>query len=195
MLGSWFYRKVRNCLGKMLFLLTILVVLSAVVSIAVWLKVQKNRQTLSTNNPKELEPPKFRSLFEPDKAEIRALEREEKAKETAKKQAEVIQLLEEKSEKVREFQTIWRVLPDKKNTIELIKIASQSESGEIYSTVATEILECWKEGKLVDLSAENLADILESHFWLLPNEQRTSGIKFGLHQELAGLRPKFSETK
>ncbi len=179
----------------MLFLLTILVVLAAVVSIAVLLNFKKNRQTLSPNNPKELEMPKFRSLFEPDEAEIRAFELEEKAKETAKKLEEFNQQLAEKSGKVREFQTVWQDLPNKKNTIELIQIASQSESGEIYSAVATEILEFWKEGKIVDLSAHDLADILESHFWLLPSEQRTSGVKFGLHQELAGLRRKFSEKK
>ncbi len=179
----------------MLFLLTILVVLTAGVSIAVWLKVQKSRQTLSTNYPKELEIPKFRSLFEPDEAEIRAFEREEKAKELAQKLEDFNRQLAKKSESVREFQKVWRALPNRKNTVELIKLASQSESGEIYLRVANEISEFWKEGKIIDLSAHDLAEILESHFWLIPNKQRTSGVKFGLHQELASLRSKFSEKK
>ncbi|CAN5536339.1 hypothetical protein BH10ACI1_BH10ACI1_14910 [soil metagenome] len=172
----------------MLFLLTILVVLSAVVSIAVLLKVQQNRRTLSTNNPKKLEPPIYRSLFEPSEAEIRAFEVEEKAKETAKKSEELSQILAGKSKKVCEFQKIWRTLPNKKNTIGFIQIASQSENGEIYSAVAGEILEYWKDAKIVDLTAHELAKMLDSHFWLLSNEQRTSGVKYWLNHEIAGLR-------
>ena len=179
----------------MLFLLTILVVITAVVSIAVLLKVQKNRQSLSTNNPKELELPKFRSLFEPDEAEIRAFEKAEKAKADEENRQELNRISAEKAKKVSEFQTIWCELPNKKNTVELLFLASQSGRGEIYSRAANEIVEFWKEGKIIDLSAHDLAEILESHFWLLPSEQRTSGVKFGLHQELAGLRRKFVETK
>lgn len=177
----------------MLFILTILVVLTAVVSIAVLLKVQKSRQILSSNNPKELEMPKFRSLFEPDEAEIRAFEREEKAKLEAEKREETNRILEEKAETTREFQMVWHDLPNRKNTVELLFLASQSESGKIYSDTANEILEFWKSGKIMDFSANDLAEILESQFWLLPSEQRTSGVRFGLHQEIAGLRREFQE--
>lgn len=176
----------------MLFLLTILVVATAVVSIAVLLKAQKNRHTLSSNNLKEIEPPIYRSLFEPSEAEINAFEREEKAKADAEKREDLERSLAKKAEKVREFQIIWQTLPNKKNTVELLYLASQSESGEVYSTTANEIVEFWKAGKTDDLSAHDLAEILESQFWLLPIEQRTSGVRFGLYQEIAGLRRKFS---
>lgn len=179
----------------MLFLLTILIVAAVVASIAVLLKTQKNRQTLTSNNPKEFELPEYRSLFEPDEAEIRAFEQAEKAKAEAEKREEAKRILAEKAEKVREFQAVWQDLPNKKNTVELLYLASQSENGEVYLTAATEILEFWKEEKIVGFSAHDLADILESQFWLLPSEQRTSGVRFWLNQEIAGLRRKFSETK
>ena len=70
----------------MLILFTILVVLSAVITISVLLKTQTNRKTLSSDNQREIEPPQFRSLFEPGEEEIRALEREEKARIKAQKE-------------------------------------------------------------------------------------------------------------
>lgn len=172
----------------MLFLLTILVGLSAVVSIAVLLSFKKKRNNLSTNYPNELEPPQFRSLFEPDEAEIRAFKKAEKAKIEAEKRLELQRILAEKAEKVDEFQKIWQNAPTRKNTSELLFIASQSENSEIYSETADEVLKFWKAGKLVELSANDLAEILESHFWLISSEKRTSGVKFGLYQELADLR-------
>jgi hypothetical protein len=91
--------------------------------------------------------------------------------------------------------TIWRGLPSRKNTLELLYIASQSENGNVYSDVTKSVLESWHNGKIVDLSAEDLAQMLESHFWLLPSEQRTSGFSFGLNQEIASLRQKSLENK
>ena len=179
----------------MLFLLTILFVATAVVSIAVLLKVQKNRQPLSSNNPKEIKTPIYRSIFEPDEAEISTFKREEKAQLNAENLAESKRLLAEKAEKVRDSKIVWQSLPNRKNTVALLYLASQSESGEVYAATANEISEVWKAGKITDLSANDLAEILESQFWLLPIEQRTSGVRFGLHQEIAGLRLKFSETK
>lgn len=176
----------------MLFLLTILVIATAVVSIAVWLK---NRKTLSPNNQKQLENPVYRSLFEPDEAEIRAFKLEEKAKIEAELRQKKQKHLAEKAEKVNVFLKTWQNTPNRQNTSELLYIASQSESGEIYAKTAAEVLKFWKEGKLVCFSADNLAEILESHFWLISSEQRTSGVKFGLYQELADLRRKSSKTK
>jgi hypothetical protein len=172
----------------MLILFTILVVLSAVITISVLLKTQTNRKTLSSENPREIEPPHFRSLFEPDAEEIRALELEEKAKVAAQKNEETRQISAQKQEKVRQFQQIWLSAPDKKNTIELIYLAARSESGKIFSEISESVVKLWQEKKIEDFSGDDLAQILESHFWLLPNEERTSGVSFWLKQEIAGLR-------
>jgi hypothetical protein len=172
----------------MLILFTILVVLSAVITVSVWLSNQKDRKTLSSDNPKEIEPPQFRSLFEPNEEEIRALEREEKARIAAQKDEKAKRVSAQKQEKVRKFQEIWASAPDKKNTIELIYLASESESGKIFSEIAENVVKLWQAKKIEDFSGDDLAQILESHFWLLPNEERTSGVSFWLKQEIAGLR-------
>jgi hypothetical protein len=171
----------------MLILFTILVVLSAIITISVLRKTQTNRKTLSSENPREIEP-HFRSLFEPDAEEIRAIELEEKAKAAARENEETRQIAAQKEEKVRQFQQIWLSAPDKKNTIELIYLAAQSESGKIFSEIAESVVKLWQEKKIEDFSGDDLAQILESHFWLLPMEERTSGVSFWLKQEIAGLR-------
>ncbi len=142
-----------------------------------------------------LNPKNFRGLFQPTVEDIRAFEKAEKEADNAKT-AETKRLeSEEKISKVAKFMQIWRDLPSRKNTLELLYIASQSENGTVYSDVAKSVLESWHKGKINDLSAEDLAQMLESHFWLLPSEQRTSGMSFGLNQEIASLRRKSLENK
>jgi hypothetical protein len=173
---------------KMLILFTILVVLSAVVSISVLLKTQKDRKSLSTENLRQLEMPPFRGLFEPDEAEIHHAEREEKKRIEAEKAEESVRITVQKAEKAREFREFWEMAPNKRNTIQLLNLAAQTESGKFFSETAENVIAHWRAKKIEDLSAEHLAQILESHFWLLPNEERTSGVSFWLKQEIAGLR-------
>ena len=172
----------------MLILLTILVVLSAVITISVVLKTQKDRITLFSENPNEIEPPHFRSLFEPGEEEIRALEREEKAKIDAQKVEETQRAAAQKADKVREFREFWEIAPNRRNTAQLLYLAAQTESGKIFSETAESVIQHWQANKIEGFKAEQLAQILESHFWLLPNEERTSGLSFWLKQEIAGLR-------
>ena len=173
----------------MLILFTILVVLSAVITISVLLlKTQKDRKTLFSENPREIEPPNPRSLFEPDAEEIRASEREEKARIEAQKTEEIRRLAAQKAEKAREFREFWELAPNRRNTVQLLHLAAQTESGKIFSETAENVIQHFQAKKIEDLKAEQLAQILESHFWLLPNEERTSGVAFWLKQEIAGLR-------
>ncbi|MET0753303.1 MAG: hypothetical protein ABWZ66_08010 [Pyrinomonadaceae bacterium] len=172
----------------MLILLTILVVISAVITISVILKTRKDRNFLTSEFPKQVESMQFRGLFEPDEAEIRALEREEKARIEAEKAEELRRVFAQKAEKLREFQEFWEMSPNRRNTVQLISLAAQTESGNLFSETAETAIEHWKANKIEDLSATNLAQILESHFWLLPNEERTSGVSFWIKQEIAGLR-------
>lgn len=172
----------------MLILFTILVVLSAVITISVLLRTQKDRKTLSSGNPGEINPPQFRSLFEPDAEEIRASEREEKARIAAQDAEEIRRISAQKAEKAREFREFWELAPNRRNTVQLLHLAAQTESGKIFSETAENVIQHFQAKKIEDIKAEQLAQILESHFWLLPNEERTSGVSFWLKQEIAGLR-------
>lgn len=172
----------------MLILLTILVVISAVVTISVIVKTRKDRNFLASEFPKQVESMQFRGLFEPDAEEIRASELEEKARVEAEKAEEIRRVSAQKAQKLREFQEFWEIAPNRRNTVQLLNLAAQTESGKVFSETAENVLQNWQAKKIEDLKAEHLAQILESHFWLLPNEERTSGVSFWIKQEIAGLR-------
>lgn len=169
----------------MLVLLTILVVLSAVVTITVLLK---NRQNPSLDNPKEFELPPYRPLFAPDEEEIRAFEREEKVLQTAKIRENERRLAEEKIETVRKFQSEWQAAPDKRKTIELLRLAAQSENGQVFADISAEIIRFSNEDRVKNLSKKDLADLLDSHLRTIPQQERTSGALFWLKEEIAKLR-------
>jgi hypothetical protein len=172
----------------MLILLTILVVLSAAITISVVLKTQKNRNYLFSEHPREIEPPASRSLFEPGEEEIRAQKQAEKARDAFQKEEAARQIFAQKAEKVREFREFWELAMNRRNTVQLIHLAAQTESGKIFSETAESVIQHWQANKIEDLTSEQLAQILESHFWLLPDKERTSGVSFWLKQEIAGLR-------
>ncbi len=85
-------------------------------------------------------------------------------------------------------------LPTKENTIELFRLAVESESAEIFSQTAENVIQVWRTGKLKSLTANDLAQLAESHLWLLPQEERTLGAVFWLKQEIADLRRKAIES-
>lgn len=179
----------------MLILFTILVALSAVITISVLLLARKYRKSLISHIPEQIEPPHPRSLFEPDEEEIRAREREEKTKIESLKAEEIRRISAQKAEKVREFREFWEIAPQRRSTVHLLHLAAQTENGKIFSETAETVIQHWQANKIEDLKAEQLAQILESHFWLLPNEERTSGVAFWLKQEIAGLRRSSEEKK
>ncbi len=104
-----------------------------------------------------------------------------------------IRLLE--SERLNEIQKVWTVNPNKNNSIELLFLAAQSKSAETFSKTARSVIRVWQQGSLTNLKAVELAQLIESHIWLLPQKERTSGINFWLKQELAELRRKSEESK
>lgn len=177
----------------MLFLLTILIILSAGVLLTVFVK-RRNSRLLKENPARNFIPESFRPLFEPSAEELRSLEKAEKdkieAEIKANKDEEIRRILVQKADKVREFREFWEMSPNRRNTLQLLYLAAQSESGKLYSDTAENVINVWKHSEIEDLTADHLAHILESHFWLLPNEERTSGVSFWLKQEIAGLRQK-----
>lgn len=149
---------------------------------------------LDTENHKEInELPPYRSLFEPSEEELRALEREEKLKLEAKKEADARQVLEEKTQKVKAFRQIWQNETNKRNTVEILRLASLSESAETFSESAEDVVNAWRNKKLTGLNAEDLADLLDSHLRILTQQERTSGKLFWLKQEIMSLRHTKSE--
>lgn len=144
---------------------------------------------LQTKNPNQIEPT-YKSLFAPNDAEMRAFEQVEKLKAEAEKAESANRVLYEKAEKLSGIKKVWLENPNKKNTIELLFLAAQSESAKTFSETAKSVIQIWRAGKLESLTANDLAQLAESHLWLLPQQERTSGAVFWLKQEIADLRRK-----
>ena len=151
-------------------------------------------KSLNENNHNQInELPPYRSLFEPTDEEIRALEREEKLKLEAKKVEDARQVSAEKIERVHKFHTVWLSEPNKRNTVELLRLASESESAKTFSKMAESVFKVWDDKKLVDLTANDLANLIESHLRILPPQERTSGKLFWLRQQIQSLSTKSEE--
>lgn len=177
----------------MLILLTIFAFLLAV-SIIVFAK-RRTSYLLQERPQKNLTASSgLRPLFEPGTEELLAAEREEQKALEAVRQEDAKR---DSEEKLREFEAVrrgWRATPSRKNTIELLYLASQRESSMIYAEITGEIIKVWKNGQIENLSADDLSQLLESHFWLLPPKERTSGVNFRIQHEIANLRSDSEET-
>lgn len=172
----------------MLFLLTISILI-ALLAASGMIAFSRRRHPLLEDNPqKNLPDPEFRPLFEPGPEELRAGEREKKALTAAAAEAESKAKLDVKLNDLNAFREEWRAAPTRKNTVELLYLASQCESGKTYSETAHETAKLWKNGQIAGLSADDLSQLLESHLWLLPAGERTSGVSFSIQHEIADLR-------
>ncbi len=171
----------------MLFLFTILVVLSAVATLAIFAK-RRNSFPLEQNPPKTISAENFRPLFQPTEDDIRAFEREEQTNIEARKAEEARRILIEKAEKLSEFEKTWRSLPDRKKTIELLFLASESGNAKTFGEILANVIRLWRENRIENLTVQDLAELLDSHFRTLPQQERTSGIGFWLKEEIGKLR-------
>lgn len=177
------------------FAMVIVVGVSMVAGFSFFLKRRTKR--LKTENQQKFidEPPPYRSLFEPDAEEIRALEQEKSAERAAKTADDARLLALKKIEAVRDFQKIWANEPNKLNTVGLFRLAAQSENAEIFSETAETVIEFWREKRIAGLTANDLADLLDSHIASLPQQERTAGGLFWLRREIMSLRAAGSEEK
>lgn len=167
--------------------ITTTVGLSAVVGFSFLHK--RRPKSLQTSNKDKIEP-SYKSLFAPSEAEIRAFEREDEAKAGIEQLESEQKALLLKAEQLNELQKVWTENPNKKNTIELFFLATQTESAKTFSETVKSVIQVWQTGKLESLTAADLAQLAESHLWLLPPQERTSGAVFWLKQEIADLRRK-----
>jgi hypothetical protein len=171
----------------MLTLLIILGLIAGASAAALYLR-RTNR------SPEMLEPQaiagaeNLRPLFEPSKEELLAEQNEK----------ERLLMLETQAEEDRQKQLVideaeleladWTVSPNRSKTILLLSNAAKSENENIYVKACKEVLRIWRTGLVDGLSANDLAQLMESHYWLIPAEKRTPGASFLIKEEIAGLR-------
>ncbi|HYJ92592.1 MAG TPA: hypothetical protein VEV84_14885 [Pyrinomonadaceae bacterium] len=169
----------------MLFILIILIVLAASISIAVFVKRQIDRDLIESQEPKQLTDTNLRPLFAEDEEE----ERDEEQETSSVIEAEPVdETREKKLAKLEEVRQTWGENPDRRNTLELLAAAAETGIAEIYAAEAGEIVGRFRKGEIASLTAADMADLLETHLWLLPAQERMSGEGFLVKQEIADLR-------
>ena len=171
----------------MLLLFVVLAVISAAVLLVYYVKRQ-DRDLIEDNPSYNLSAENFRPLFAQTDDEMREFEREESAKFEAEARAEA-ELAEAAIEnEIRRLQGEWRASPDKQKTIELLYAMSQTGDTDMFFDVSEQILRVFRETGIGGLSPDGLAELLDSHYRLLPQAERSSGALFRLKQEIAELR-------
>jgi hypothetical protein len=173
----------------MLFFLTIFVVILAALALAfVARRIRRETRYFPENDPLSIDASQFRPLFAPSEEDLAKVEREKEAEMEALQREKERRESEKKLAKFAEFRQTWRASLNKVNTVELLTRAIEFQSGEIFLETVQVILGEQREGHLANMTDEDLAQLIESHFWLLPANERTPGVTFTINQELKALR-------
>ncbi|MBC7910586.1 MAG: hypothetical protein H7Y30_08805 [Pyrinomonadaceae bacterium] len=89
---------------------------------------------------------------------------------------------------VEAFIGFWKISPDRRTTAKMLHLAAKAGDAVVYQNAIESALQSWRERKLPDTGAEELAQLIESEFWILPAGARNSGAGFLLKRELAKVR-------
>ena len=168
----------------MLFIYTILVVLLLVTVVAVFAKRRIDRDLIESNQPKNLMDTHLRPLFEAGEEEMRS-----ETDEAGAIDAEPVDDAREKMlAKLDELRHTWGENPTKRDAVTMLVLAAETASADIYSSVVQQVVREWRAGRIDGLSSADLAELVESHLWLLPVGEKTSGAGFVIKQEISSLR-------
>ena len=165
----------------MLFIYTILVVLLLVTVVAVFAKRRIDRDLIESSEPKNLVDTHLRPLFEAEAEEVRS--------DTGVIEGEPVDEASEKRlAKLAELRHTWGENPTKRDAVNMLVTAAETESASVYSSVVSDVIREWRAGRIEGLSNADLADLIETHMWLLPAQEKLSGDAYLVKQEIAELR-------
>jgi hypothetical protein len=178
-----------------LFYLALVIVAGLLIAFGFSFYLKRRELTAPQDQRINLYPPHpevYRPLFAPSPDEVSAQERAEnevclQAEHEARAET-ARQISREKSVKAKDFMTAWQGSPEKQGTIELLRLAAETENAEIFSEIAQNVIQVWKNKRIAGLPAADLAALLDSHLRLLPQQELNSGALFWLRQEVAALR-------
>lgn len=88
------------------------------------------------------------------------------------------------------FVESWKNSPDRNSTAKMLHIAALAGDANLYQTAIETAYLFWSDRRLLQISADELRQLIESEFWILAPEVRNSGAGFVLKRKLAQLRRK-----
>jgi hypothetical protein len=91
------------------------------------------------------------------------------------------------------FIEMWQSAPSRKLTADMLHIAALSDDAEIYEEAIEMALLFWRNSAF-RMTAEELRTLIESEYWVLTTEARSSGAGFMLKRKLAEARRELGAT-
>jgi hypothetical protein len=82
----------------------------------------------------------------------------------------------------------WRNAPDRTSLAPMLHLAAMTDDAASYQGAVETARQIWREGRLANVSANDLSDLLESQYWVLSAEARHSGDGFVLKRMLVDIR-------
>jgi hypothetical protein len=171
----------------MLYLLAVL----ALVAAAALLVRRVNRHCIepsNTNSVNSLPPAGYRPLFEPTEDELREYRQEQLDSEAAREHELAEQARASREADMRRLLVAWRTSPNRSDTISLLEMGADMGDPDTFAEVSEEIIRVFNENGIGGLSPAELAALIDSHWRLLPQAERSSGALFWLKEETARLR-------
>lgn len=86
------------------------------------------------------------------------------------------------------FLEVWKRWPDRNSTAKALHFAALSDSTALYQQAIESATELWRAGHLSNVTAEELWQLIESEYWVLSAQSRSSGAGFILKRAIANCR-------
>ncbi|MBD0370467.1 MAG: hypothetical protein ICV60_06495 [Pyrinomonadaceae bacterium] len=93
------------------------------------------------------------------------------------------------------FMETWKQAPDRGSTAKMLHVVALADDASLYQHAIEAALDFWKRNLIPDLSAEELRQLSESEYWILSQQERSSGQGFILKLKLAALRRQLARSK
>ena len=82
----------------------------------------------------------------------------------------------------------WRNSPSRQGTAKALHFAALSDDANLFGETVEQALELWREGKLANVSSDELRALFDGEFWILSARTRSSGAGFVLKRTLESAR-------
>ncbi len=92
------------------------------------------------------------------------------------------------TELARAIVASWKKNPDRNSSAKALHFAALSDDASLYRESIEDALQLWREGKLRDVTVDELRALFDGEFWVLSSRSRSSGAGFVLKQTLADAR-------